>query len=268
MNNFKNISGYDYPNLTEYEKTIRRVPTGVVLNDELSQFSSVNGLSLVIGTSNIEINSAGLAEHAFNYNIAGNKISVVSTSAQDSFAGTGIQIVLLNGLDNNFDAIVEVVVLNGTTPVLTVQNFRRLNTTLILSQGSSNFAVGIISFTDSVTTGNIHAKILVGETNPWIGKICVPRNYTIFFDSVVVSTGNGDEILAKVVLNSPTIPHQDFALLFSYAGTVFSPNKAWTRAPEKTDLIFVAKSISGTAKKCAVTCVVFLISNDVIASLT
>ena len=65
------------------------------------------------------------------------KFSIASTSANDTFGGTGANTVFIQGLDVNLEEVIEVVALNGQTPVLTTNNFFRVNRFFCFTGGSS-----------------------------------------------------------------------------------------------------------------------------------
>jgi hypothetical protein len=84
--------------------------------------------------------------------VGGVRMTLVSTSAQDSAAGTGIRTLRFNYLDADLNPQSEIVTLNGTTPVLTVAtNVRWVGDLTGLTFGSHKHAVGDITVTNSGT---------------------------------------------------------------------------------------------------------------------
>ncbi len=84
---------------------------------------------------------------------AADTLDLVSTSAADTAAGAGARSVTIEGLDTNLDPLFETIPLNGTTPVTTVNSFRRTLNAFVKTVGTYGVAnTGAITITD--TTGS------------------------------------------------------------------------------------------------------------------
>lgn len=70
------------------------------------------------------------------------QLEIVSTSVNDTAAGTGTRTVLIQGLDVNWLPISETLTLNGTTPVVTVNTYRRINLLTTVTSGSGGVNAG------------------------------------------------------------------------------------------------------------------------------
>lgn len=74
---------------------------------------------------------------------AAQRMRIVSSSASDTAGGSGARLVLVRGLDSNFELLSELVAMNGTTPVFTVNTYRRHFRTAVIESGT--FGTTIIS---------------------------------------------------------------------------------------------------------------------------
>ena len=74
------------------------------------------------------------------------KITVVSTSSEDSSLGIGIRSVKITGISNIGAEISETIIMNGLINVISTLDFKRLNSITSLTSGTNDFAVGRISF--------------------------------------------------------------------------------------------------------------------------
>ena len=117
---------------------------------------------------------------------AASTASLVSTDAADAAAGTGIRQVRVKGLDANFDEIEEDVTLNGTTPVLTSQEFFRINRMFGIAGGSGEMAAGNITAT---VDSSVQAAIEAGLGQTQLCLYTVPRGYSWLVEDIRISTG-------------------------------------------------------------------------------
>ena len=93
--------------------------------------------------------------------VAGVRLSIVSTSANDSAAGTGLRSIELHYLDANLNEQVELITLNGLTPVLTqAADIRFVNLMHVVTFGALTLAQGNIQ---GSTAGITYCSILAGN---------------------------------------------------------------------------------------------------------
>lgn len=106
------------------------------------------------------------------YSSIAETLSVVSTSAAD----VGIA-KFISGLDANYNLISETVITNGLTPVLTQNQYLRVNN----ARTTAGNAVGTVTFTGG---GITYAKILpsIGQTQ--MSQYTVPAGYTFYLARV------------------------------------------------------------------------------------
>lgn len=105
-------------------------------------------------------------------------VEVVSSDANDAAAGTGARTIRITGLDANYDVQSETITLNGTTPVDSVNTYRRVHTASIQSAGSGGVNAGTITFRHTTTTANVFGSIVVGRNQTNIGAYTIPAGYT------------------------------------------------------------------------------------------
>lgn len=128
-------------------------------------------------------------------------LEVVSASVNDvNTTGSGAWKVHIFGLDSNFLRIDEVVNLNGTTPVDTVNTYRRVYKVSVVESASSNQAAndGDLSIRHTTTVANIFAVVKAGEmisesTNYTIpaNEVGVLRTLHLSVDKAQATTGQG-----------------------------------------------------------------------------
>ena len=225
---------------------------------------SCNSQNISTGTTFQNISNTSLSVYIFDYDSTLGKCSIVSTSASDSTNGTGIRTVLLNGLDTNFKEISEVLVLNGTTPVQSVLNFQRINSTVALQYGNTKASVGTITCSSVNVSTSIHFIILPLKTNSNINRFCCPAGHTAIFKNVVYSAGLSDELLVALYLHSPALPLQNFSETMVNACTVSIDTGIPQAITEKTSIIYTARSISGNTRKVSVATAMYIIKNEYI----
>lgn len=117
---------------------------------------------------------------------AASTLSIVSSSNTDRPASTGAYTLLVNGLDSSNNFLEETVVLNGTTPVLTVNEFTRVNFAKVATTGSSGTNVGNITITHATPSQSI-AYISAGEGISKNGFISVADSNKLFIYNITIS---------------------------------------------------------------------------------
>ena len=143
---------------------------------------------VVIEGRNIDVDMAivdiGMEDVNFTWLTAAATLEVLSDDINDTSAGTGARSVKITGLDTNFDIISETLATNGTTPVVTVNDYIRINEFEIENSGT------YASTTSGSNAGNITLRVSVGgATQSFIsndllgnghhqdGKFTVPNNH-------------------------------------------------------------------------------------------
>lgn len=109
----------------------------------------------------------------FNATVA-ETVEVFSDDANDTLLGTGARTVVLIGLDANLVEQTETIELNGTTPVNSVNQYLRLDRSLVLTAGSSGKNAGEITMRQNVTTANVFVVIPVGGNRTLIAAYTIP----------------------------------------------------------------------------------------------
>lgn len=214
------------PNITPYEQ---QVAMGMVAG---ATPVNIFGFNSSVGTSFVS-----LWENATDivFPTAAEQMDVVSSSASDTAVS-----VLVVGLDASYNNIQEVVALNGTTAVTTTASFLRINTVVVVSGNN----VGTITLSD----GSTYAKIAIGVGKSQASWYTVPAGHTFYLYRIDAfsATANGSHYLLfrnKSITASGTI--------LRVAETTFLNNMNIQRVvpfayPEKTDIVFQAKSSSST----------------------
>ena len=80
---------------------------------------------------------------------AAEKITIESNNVNDTLAGTGIQTIEISGIDASGAEISETISMSGTTPVITLLDYKRLNSVIAITTGVNEFSMGTISFTNA-----------------------------------------------------------------------------------------------------------------------
>lgn len=122
--------------------------------------------------------------------LAGQRLEVVSTGAQDTGAGTGVQQVLLGYLDTSYVRRNEIITLTGGVAAPTVaNNIIRVNRFRAYRVGGNYVAAGDISC-QTLGGGTIYSRILTGQTRARQGVYTVPAGSVLYVTSgVFVATG-------------------------------------------------------------------------------
>jgi hypothetical protein len=131
---------------------------------------NISGVSgVIIRGHNTDIDSSAEEDlweqgGSLSYLTTSETMNIVSTSSYDSGVDTkaGAQSVLLEGIANDGALLTESVTLNGSTAVTTTGSFKRINSMLVTSVGSSFTNVGTITATAS-TAGTVQATMLATE---------------------------------------------------------------------------------------------------------
>jgi hypothetical protein len=138
----------------------------IIKRGKLNEFRSVSkfGRNPAVGTSYEDIWTVG---GIYDWNTSAETIGILSDGAGDSVAGSGARQVRLSGIDENFDYIDELINLSGTTTVNSINQYLRVNRVRVVRQGTygrTNVSNADIIYASGVSTGLIHAQILVDPT--------------------------------------------------------------------------------------------------------
>ena len=169
---------------------------------------------------------------------AAQNLSLVSTSASDTAVS-----ILVAGVDADCKAITEVVALNGLTPVVTTQQFFRIND-LITASGN---AVGDVTASYS---GTVYAKIIAGRGKNQAAIYTVPAGHSFYLGRIdaFTATANND---TKIMTFRNKVTYVD-GRVFNVAQTSFTNRMDIARllpfkVPEKATIEFQLRMSSQTA---------------------
>jgi hypothetical protein len=206
-----------------------------MLNDNFDGCEGVNifGFNRDIATDFETIwNDTG----SYVYPTSQSALTLVSTSASDTMA------VLINGLDANYIQRQEVVTLTGTTPVVTAQQFFRINNAVILT-GSN---VGNITIKIGA---NLHGYIEAGQGATQACVYTVPAGKSLYLLRIDLTSGTvtGNKYLTyRQTLRSSNGRILRVAEATWQTGQQSFDRQVPFKIPEKTDFQFEAKSSSGS----------------------
>jgi len=169
---------------------------------------------------------------------AAQNLSLASTSASDTAVS-----ILVAGVDADCKAITEVVALNGLTPVVTTQQFFRIND-LITASGN---AVGDVTASYS---GTVYAKIIAGRGKNQAAIYTVPAGHSFYLGRIdaFTATANND---TKIMTYRNKVTYFD-GRVFNVAQTSFTTRMDIARilpfkVPEKATIEFQLQMSSQTA---------------------
>jgi hypothetical protein len=123
--------------------------------------------------------------------LAGQRLELVSTGAQDTAAGTGIQQVRLSYLDTSYVARTETITMAGAVAVPTVAaNIIRINAIRAARVGGNYVAAGNIDVRTLGGGGSIYSRIMTGQTRGRNSTYTVPSGLVLYVTSIVFSCGS------------------------------------------------------------------------------
>jgi hypothetical protein len=194
------------------------------------------------------IEDVWLGGGTFSYPTSAAQLSVVSSSDEDG-AGTttGADNVLIWGLDANFNEIQELVTLNGLTPVLTTQEFYRVNIIRVLAGGSTGGAVGTITTTWMGVTQGV---ITPTHTNTKQALYTVPAGYSAFLVQLWGDAHTAGQTVEFQLACRPTGARNVFCERRQFHGgteTTHQPLHEVHTFPEKADIKLSGFRTSGSA---------------------
>lgn len=165
------------------------VSRGGVLHHEAEH---VFGYNATVGTSLSTIWDGDTGTYI--YPSSAIKMSVSSSSENDTALGTGARMLYIDGLDGNYNHASEIVTLNGQTAVTTVNSYLRLHRCDVVTGGSGGGNAGIVYVgTGTVTAGvpaTKYAQVSIGYNSTLMGMWTVPAGYTAYMRNGSVSSGS------------------------------------------------------------------------------
>lgn len=131
---------------------------------------------------------------------AGEQMTLVSTSANDTAAGTGVRTVDVHGLDANGDPQTEIVSMNGITPVNTVRTNWRFNQGIHVNTIGTPYtaAQGVITLYKTGFAATVYNQILIGGNVSINSARMVPRGKTFYLKNGHVSAGSNKPISVRL----------------------------------------------------------------------
>jgi hypothetical protein len=178
-------------------------------------------------------------------------VEVVSSSTNDSANGSGANWLYIYGLDTDFNAVEELIILNGTTPVDSVNSYKRVHSAIVIrSANGANTATnaGTITVRHTTTTSNVFLVVPIGYNQSQFCGYTIPAGYTgyVFEGVFYVNRANTAVITggfwSRVFGNAPSISQ-----IFVASNTDGFDRRVYGGfvVPEKTD--FVARILSASA---------------------
>lgn len=167
-------------------------------------------------------------------------IEVLSSNAADAAAGTGLRTVSIQGLDQNWDRVSETLTLNGTTPVQSVNTYRRVHTMQGVTAGSGGFNAGTITIRHATTEANVFLFMQIGTNQTNCSGFTIPAGYAGYLLSTFgtlrgTAKGTADCVFASRGPNSVFRYRRPFTISpnFEHNETLSLP----ISIPEKTDVV-------------------------------
>jgi len=126
------------------------------------------------------------------------KLTLVSSDTTNDIAsGSGARSVKIIGLDNNFNEVSETISL-ASTAVTTIQDFIRIETARVITNGSYTGAnLGTITIAGA-TSGNTHAVISAGDGRTTQTHYTIPAEKTGIMLHAAVSMDTGKSISVNI----------------------------------------------------------------------
>lgn len=112
-------------------------------------------------------------------------IEALSSSAADAAAGTGLRTVVIQGLNADWVETSETITLNGTTPVQSVNTYRRVHTMRGMTAGSGAANAGTITIRHATTEANVFLIMQIGTNQTNCAAYTVPAGKTAYLLSSV-----------------------------------------------------------------------------------
>ena len=190
----------------------------------------------------------------YAYQASAIQLKISSSSANDTAAGTGARTISVQGLDSAYNEISETVTLNGQTPVLTANNFLRVNRMFVIAAGSGNTAAGTIYAGDGTVTAGVpatvYAVISLGENQTLMAIWTVPAGYTGYLVESTLNVGDAgasQSLIGRLMQRQINGVFRTVSKIVLHDGTAnFDGSTIPLTFPEKTDIEIRATSTAGT----------------------
>lgn len=167
-------------------------------------------------------------------------MNVVSTSASDAAAGTGARTVSVAGLDANYLEISETITMNGTTAVTTTKQYLRIQRMTVVTAGSTEANVGVISISNATLQGKIDAN--AGQSS--FSMYTVPAGKTAFLHSLHLSSSKSTD--GKFTVRTRAAGVSRIRHTVELTGESYSVEFTYpTVIPERTDIELRAVANTG-----------------------
>lgn len=179
-------------------------------------------------------------------------LEVLSSSASDTVAGTGARTIRIDGLTTAFTPISQTITLNGTTPVAVPTQLYRINGILVLTAGSTQSNVGVITVRDA-GGGTTRGQIDVSTTGAGIGIsrqsiYTVPAGFTLqIIDqafSINKATGTSWATLCTWIRSASGVARMPLLISVSSNQPYAQPGMPGIVLSEKTDFCYRCIEVS------------------------
>lgn len=187
------------------------------------------------GTETV-IMSGGITSGRYVFPSAAGTLSIVSSSASDNSGKT----ILVSGLDANYSPITETVVMNGTTPVVTTQQFLRVQR---ISTSGATSIVGNVSATHG---SNIVAHLHGVDAQSLQCVYTIPKGVTGYLKQISASVPKGGDAIFKLNSKAQGVAYTTTRHIFGLASQSYTYDFMYpTLLPEKTDIEMTCLSSTG-----------------------
>lgn len=180
---------------------------------------------------------------------AAEPLSIVSTSANDTAGSSGAVTVLLRGLDASWNLITETINLNGLTPVITANNYIRLNDCRVVAAGTYHGAnIGTVTAIQQTSLIEL-ARIPVGDGVQNGFKFTIPNNKkghllqtTVAISRGSATTSNTASYKFRSFINADDVTGPVYGsqntqiVVYGVRGTMQYTSVYTSAIPAKTDL--------------------------------
>lgn len=209
---------------------------------------NVFGFNASIGTNWETIHTPG---NLIIYPQTAGVVSITTTDSENNPSGSGAGFCNLRGLDADFKMIEEVVVLDGTNTVTSDKEFIRINRACLdCTQGDGKLA-GTLSAT--INGQQIFTIDSQYDNTALRAVYTVPAGYDGFINQTTFVHGKENQAgLIGLFVRPFERSFRLFGLYETFQGSVIDPNyQVPIRLPEKTDIEFRMRSLSGSVSGSA-----------------
>lgn len=134
------------------------------------------------------------------------QMTLVSDSTADDSGGTGAEMILVRGNIADNVELFEIILLDGTSPVTTVNSYRRINSIVVVSVGSGGKNAGTITIKNS---SDLLAQINPGNNISRTAIYSVPDGISAVLNSFELLTGKDDNGVSNLHLFPTSIGNID-----------------------------------------------------------